>query len=45
MAKISWPGITFGPVNLWSLVDAYWFYMTPEEKKEELARINNMLYA
>jgi hypothetical protein len=39
---VSWPDIKFGPVNLWTLVDAYWFYMSPEEKAAEFARITTV---
>jgi hypothetical protein len=37
MPHINWPDLTFPPVNLWSLVPAWYFYMSAEEK-EELAR-------
>lgn len=34
---IEWGSLTFGPVNLWSLPPAWFFYMSVNEKKE-LAR-------
>ena len=30
--KVSWPDLTFGPVNLYSLPPAWFFYMSREEK-------------
>lgn len=32
--KIFWPDIRFGPVSLWSLPPAWWFYSSKEEKEE-----------
>lgn len=43
MVKITWPDINFGPVNLWTMVSAYWFYMTPEERLEEFRRVSGGL--
>lgn len=38
--NVCWPEITFGPINLLTLPDAYWFYMSTKEKMEEFHRIN-----
>jgi len=31
-----WPDISFGPVNLWILPQAWWFYLSEEEKERIL---------
>jgi hypothetical protein len=35
--KPIWPALTFGPVNLWTLPPAWWFYMTSEEKAKDIS--------
>lgn len=34
MNFVDWPEMTFGPINLWALPPAWWWYMTKEERYE-----------
>lgn len=41
---VSWPELTFGPVNLWSLPPADWFYMTTQQKNQKAKDIKKFFY-
>jgi len=38
VTSVSWPDMTFGPVNLHSLPPAWFYYMAVEEKAEFMRR-------
>lgn len=39
MPKITWPELTFGPVNLYSVLPAWYFYLSEEEKNEMAQKV------
>lgn len=39
MPIISWPEMTFGPVNLYSLPPAWFFYLSAEEKMQLVQQV------
>ncbi len=36
MRRLTWPMMRFGPVNLWTVVPASWFYLSIEEKQKHM---------
>lgn len=37
--EVFWPDLTFGPVNLWTVAPAWWFYMSKEKQNENIKSI------
>ena len=46
MPNVSWPDLSFGPVNLYSLSPAWFFYLTADEKRQlayQVSQISEVL--